>query len=1129
MDTTTVVIIVGVCLAIGSAAWRCLADGGRIRAIELEIERFRDPHAAIATLETRIRTLDQRVARLESVAVQPTSVLLQPPVAIPPPLFTPPLAVELPIPSEITISVELATTEVERETPTLAAQIHVGTPIYARPPLIEVQPSHSESKTEAVHVGEERREDWEAIIGGNWLNKLGVLVLVIGISLFLGYSLTQLGPAGRVGLGLAASAMLLVVGMAFERKPGYATFGRGLIGGGWAGIYFTTYAMHGLDAARVITSPLVASSALALVATGMIVHSLRYRSQVVTGLAYFIGFATLAITPVTTFSIAATLPLAASLLFVAQRFRWTPMAVVGLVASYGTYLVAVGPTPALGTDQFVREQLVLALYWLMFEAFDLLSERKNAETAGRRLLFPLNACGFVGVSFLHWSTFVPARLYLFFAIAAAAYVASTVARALLLGGNGRSISAESPTPSTSYRLSVTVAVALVIPGIFLRFSGMQLNLALLLTAEFLFLSGLQFGDSYLRWLAACVLGVPVLKCAAFDIPLVEPIAVGPWTVMRATPMAALTAGVLYMNRALVSHRARADERICVIAPETVFRAAAAALLALIVARETPHAYVGAGWLVLALVLFEIGVRTRLVEFRSHAYVIGAAGLAAMTVLNAGDLHRSVWFALALDATLAYACVARLELVGPDTLSDLERRWCARACACTGAALGAALIWTIAPLTYLGTAWLLWAWTLFEVGLRPRFADFRLQAYAVALLAVATLFIDAFPATINPRHLLMVVGMGSVLLWAGFARALRLPPDRLPEREGDGVRDLSAAGSTALVGILIWQLLPPPVVAIGWAVMGLLLLDLGFGLSVASLRAYGHIALGLMLGRLMMANLTSADTTYGISHRLLTMVPVIGLLYFLTNWLKGLEEAGETKAWERGFSRAYVWAGTLVAVLLVAFEFGRTEATAGWALLALGLVTLGLRWKNRDLWWQSYLIAILTFVRSWVTDFYIPASLAGPMGRVTTAATVIASFYVAQLLSPDRYVDRVLLSGTGFGELLKRLERHARTTFSVMATVLLAKLLFHELSSGFLTIGWSVQGAVLLGSGFVFGDRILRRSGLLLLAICTTKAFAYDFRVLDTFSRILSFIMLGIVLLVTSWVYARYGERLRRYL
>jgi hypothetical protein len=74
--------------------------------------------------------------------------------------------------------------------------------------------------------------------------------------------------------------------------------------------------MHAVEAARVIESPVVGAILLLAVATGMIVHSLRYRSQTVTGLAYFVAFGTLAITDMTSLPFVALVPLAASLLYV---------------------------------------------------------------------------------------------------------------------------------------------------------------------------------------------------------------------------------------------------------------------------------------------------------------------------------------------------------------------------------------------------------------------------------------------------------------------------------------------------------------------------------------------------------------------------------------------------------------------------------------------------------------------------------------------------------------------------------------------------------------------------------------------------------------------------------------------
>src|SRR5262245_60344899 len=180
--------------------------------------------------------------------------------------------------------------------------------------------------------------DWETVLGGNWLNKIGVLILVIGIALALGYSFTYMGPAGRVATCLAASLALITSGVLVESRERYETFGRGLIGGGWAALYITVYAMHAVDAARVVGDPWVAALLLMGVAAGMIVHSLVYRSQTVSGLAYFIAFVTLAITEVNVLSFTALVPLAASLLYVARRFGWRHFAVLGAAATYLTCL-----------------------------------------------------------------------------------------------------------------------------------------------------------------------------------------------------------------------------------------------------------------------------------------------------------------------------------------------------------------------------------------------------------------------------------------------------------------------------------------------------------------------------------------------------------------------------------------------------------------------------------------------------------------------------------------------------------------------------------------------------------------------------------------------------------------------
>ena len=77
---------------------------------------------------------------------------------------------------------------------------------------------------------------WEAMLGGNWLNKVGVLVLVIGLALFLWYSFGRMGPAGRVAVSLCVSAVMLAGGVALEHSEKYRIAALGLIGGGWAAL-----------------------------------------------------------------------------------------------------------------------------------------------------------------------------------------------------------------------------------------------------------------------------------------------------------------------------------------------------------------------------------------------------------------------------------------------------------------------------------------------------------------------------------------------------------------------------------------------------------------------------------------------------------------------------------------------------------------------------------------------------------------------------------------------------------------------------------------------------------------------------------------------------------------------------
>ena len=201
------------------------------------------------------------------------------------------------------------------------------------------------------------RTDWESLVGTNWLNRLGALMLVIGIVLFVGYSLTQLGPTGKVTIGVLLGLALLASGILLEKQTVWRTYSFSLMGAGWAVLYFSAYAAWAIPAARVLTSPTAATLLLIVVSAAMIVHSVAYQSETATALAWLLGFAGLNASPPTTFALVAGVVLAVSISVVAHRYRWPRLPVLGTVLVYVTFAIRY-------RSEIAGADVALWSYWL---------------------------------------------------------------------------------------------------------------------------------------------------------------------------------------------------------------------------------------------------------------------------------------------------------------------------------------------------------------------------------------------------------------------------------------------------------------------------------------------------------------------------------------------------------------------------------------------------------------------------------------------------------------------------------------------------------------------------------------------------------------------------------------------
>ena len=87
--------------------------------------------------------------------------------------------------------------------------------------------------------------DLEKFIGENLANKIGIAVLVLGISFFVKYAIDKdwINEVGRVIIGLAAGGLL--IGLAHRTRNSYRSFSSVLVGGGLSVFYFTiAYAFH---------------------------------------------------------------------------------------------------------------------------------------------------------------------------------------------------------------------------------------------------------------------------------------------------------------------------------------------------------------------------------------------------------------------------------------------------------------------------------------------------------------------------------------------------------------------------------------------------------------------------------------------------------------------------------------------------------------------------------------------------------------------------------------------------------------------------------------------------------------------------------------------------------------------
>lgn len=222
---------------------------------------------------------------------------------------------------------------------------------------------------------------WEFAVATTWLLRLAVVIFVIGIGFFLKYSIDHgfLGPHARVVLSVFTGLLMLAVGTRLLGKA-YHLLGQGLLGGGFAVLYFSVFASYSF---YHLVGALPAFGFMALVTLVAGLFAVRFNSLLVAVLGILGGYAT----PVLLSSGEKNFPglfgylllLGFGVLGISRRRQWPLLNYLAMLLTYALATLALGEHYVAA--DFPVAMPFLAAFFLLFTAAMFLYNLVSGEKA----------------------------------------------------------------------------------------------------------------------------------------------------------------------------------------------------------------------------------------------------------------------------------------------------------------------------------------------------------------------------------------------------------------------------------------------------------------------------------------------------------------------------------------------------------------------------------------------------------------------------------------------------------------------------------------------------------------------------------------------------------------------------
>jgi hypothetical protein len=661
----------------------------------------------------------------------------------------------------------------------------------------------------------------EEMLGTNWLNKLGVIILVIGMALFLTYELKTLGPAGKILVGYVVGAALLTLGLLFEKREPYRILARAGIGGGWALLYFTTYAMHHVEAARIISSQALDLVLLLMVAAAMVVHTLRYHSQVVTGLAFLLAFTTVTISHVNVYSLLASAILAAALVVIVQKRCWFELEVFGILATYLNHWFWLRPIiEPMGKHhhpfaEFPASAGLLVFYWAVFRGSYV--RRRIAEAAQENVptvAALLNTFLLLGV--MKYQAIHPEWAFWFLLGLGAAELG--LGQLPLLRRR-----------RAAFVILSTLGAGLLVAAFPFRYSGYRLSTLWLAESAILFLAGVLTREILFRrlgMLAGLVVAGQMISVDAAEVYGARMDNAHPVSERQLGVIFGLATAFFYGGAHWVYRRWR--ELFITGLEELCFRRLSylAGVMGLVGAwLAWPSAWTAVAWSVLALGLAAVGNRYKSREVLNQANVFAVAAVLRVFVVNlhAVETYHHLTLRLisvSLVAALLYLCS---RFTGIQEWIKTQRL--PAAYSWVASSLVALLMWYELRPASVALGWTLLGLVLFEWGQARGWFSLRLQGYVAFASAFLRMFFvnlnaSGKPGELSPRvYTLVPLALAFYYVYARLegSGSEELQSDRLVEAPNL----LSYLGTITLAALIRFELGLDWVV-VAWAALALAL-------------------------------------------------------------------------------------------------------------------------------------------------------------------------------------------------------------------------------------------------------------------------------------------------------------------